>query len=57
MRGGGGVTASKVSKIYGTFAFDHIIIAVVNTKLFINKKLDRESWYYSINHGSSSNIT
>ena len=31
---------------------DHMVVAVVNTKLFINKKLDKESWHCSINPGS-----
>ena len=26
-------------------------ISVVNTKMFINKKLDKESWHCSINPG------
>ena len=32
---------------------DHMVIAVMNTKLFINKKLDEESYHYSINSGSN----
>ena len=32
---------------------DHMVIAVVNTKFFINKKLDKESWHCSINPGSN----
>ena len=31
----------------------HMVIAVVNTKLFINKKLDKESWHCSINPDSN----
>ena len=31
----------------------YTIIAVVNTKLIINKKLDRESWHCSISQGST----
>ena len=33
---------------------DHMVMAVVNTKFFfINKKLDKESLYCSINPGSN----
>ena len=30
-----------------------MVIAVVNTKLFINNKLDKESWHCSINPDSN----
>ena len=39
MRRAGVRTGSKVSKM------NRMAIAVVNTKLFINKKLDIESWH------------
>ena len=48
MCGGGGVTGSKVYTVYGSYG-----ISVANTKMFINKKLDKESWHCSINPGSN----
>ena len=49
--GGGGWLL--VRKFLRYKLMDNKGIAVVNTKLFINKKLDEESWHCSINPGSN----
>ena len=49
MKGGGGLLVQKFLRygVYGLYG-----ISVVNTKMFINKKLDKQSWHCSINPGS-----
>ena len=50
MKGVGGFTGTKFLRyrVYVSYG-----ISVINTKMFINKKLDKESWHYSINPGSN----
>ena len=48
--GGGGLLVQKFLRyrVYGSYG-----VSVVNTKMFINKKLDKELWHCSINPGSN----
>ena len=48
--GGGGVLVQKFLRyrVCGSYG-----ISVVNTKVFNNKKLDKESWHCSMNPGSN----
>ena len=50
MKEGGGLLVQKFLRyrVYGSYG-----ISVVNTKMFINKKLDKESWHCKINSGSN----
>ena len=48
-----GVLVQKILRYIYSLVDGHMVIAVVNTKLFINKKLDKESWHCNINPGSN----